>query len=81
MTNETLQLVISQSMTLVGFWLIAWLVGRSFAKGLAKELKDAVPRWIHKYVSETREAKAISNAREALDENIRRNSNAKTKTN
>jgi hypothetical protein len=64
--NEILTYILGQIMTIAGFIITAWVFGRSFAKGVSTELKEAVPLWIHKYISETREVKAIAKAKEEM---------------
>jgi len=67
--NEIVTYLLGQIMTLIGISIFAWVVGRSFAKGVSKEIKDVsklikkeVPIWIEDLISGMRKNKAIEQA-------------------
>lgn len=65
--NEIVTYILSQVMTLGGFALTAYIFGKAFAHGVSNQLKDSVPKWIKAYVKETRDYKAIADARAKMD--------------
>jgi len=66
--NEILTYLLGQATTLLGLAVTAWIFGWAFSRGVSRELKKSVPHWIKNYTQQTREARAIAQARDKMDE-------------
>ena len=73
--NELIIILINSVISLIGFAIVAWVFGSSLAHGLSnvfsnvfEKVLNKIPEWIHAYIKETREYKAIAEARSKMDE-------------